>query len=138
VARAPQKIRPRIQLARASETDRALELLGEAQRIAPDDPDVASEQGRVYMAAGMRAQALAAFGRALALSPSDALALNNRGVALFSLGQIDAARQDFERAIKVDPCLFDARLNLRKMGISIGNPPQCRYTPDQRQQLKGH
>ena len=85
----------------------------------------------------MRAEALAAFGRALALSPSDALALNNRGVALFSLGQVDAARQDFERALKVEPCQFDARLNLRKIGVQTKGSPECRYTPEQLQQLDG-
>jgi hypothetical protein len=136
VTRAPHKVRPRIQLARASDAGRALEILSEAQRMAPDDPDVASEQGRVYMAAGTPAQALGAFGRALALSPSDAIALNNRGVALFSLGQVDAARQDFERAIKVDPCLFDARLNLGKAGVSSQPPADCRYTPEQQAQLR--
>ena len=83
------------------------------------------------MTAGMPVQALAAFGRALAISPSDAMALNNRGVALFALGESDAARRDFERALKVDPCLFDARLNLWNAGVSSQTPVYCPYTPEQ-------
>jgi hypothetical protein len=46
---APGKARPRVQLARVSPPDQALEYLLEAKRIAPDDPLVASELGRVFL-----------------------------------------------------------------------------------------
>lgn len=120
LAHAPGKARPRLQLARAVEPARALQLLAEAQSIAPADPAVASEQGKVLLEAGRPAEALAAFGRALALSPGNPDALNNRGVALQSLGQTDAAQQDFQRALRIDPCHFNARLNLLRLG---GTPP---------------
>jgi protein O-mannosyl-transferase len=134
VERSPRKVRPRIHLSRALEPARALPLLEEARRIAPANPDVASEQGRVYLELGRPAEALAAFGRALALMPGDASAVNNRGVALQSLGQTEAAKADFERALKLDPCLFNARLNLQRLGTP---PPRanCRFTPDQWAQL---
>jgi tetratricopeptide (TPR) repeat protein len=79
--------------------------------------------------------ALAAFGSALAARPDDPRALNNRGVALASLGQLEAARADFERALARDPCLFDARLNLHRLGIRAPDPPGCRYTSEQTQAL---
>ncbi|MGD0045786.1 MAG: tetratricopeptide repeat protein [Bryobacteraceae bacterium] len=115
VARAPDKVRPRIQLARNVGTGEALALLAEARRIAPDDPDVAAETGRVLLTAGRPAEALAHFGRALALAPRDPNNYNNRGVALQALGQTEAARIDFERAVELDPGLAAARENLRKL-----------------------
>jgi tetratricopeptide (TPR) repeat protein len=115
VNRAPAKLRPRVQLSRNVGTEEALEQLAEARRIAPDDPAVAAETGRVLLAAGRAAEALAHFGRALALAPRDANNYNNRGVALQALGQTEAARGDFERALALDPGLAAARENLRKL-----------------------
>ena len=59
--------------------------------------------------------ALPEFGRALALAPRDARNFNNRGVALEALGQTEAARSDFERALQIDPNLAEARQNLVKL-----------------------
>jgi Flp pilus assembly protein TadD len=81
------------------------------------------------------ADALREFGRALALDPASALAHNNRGVALLSLGQREVAREDFERALEIDACLFDPRHNLRQMGLATEPPPGCRFTADQRRLL---
>jgi len=114
LAAAPDKVRPRIHLARDVAPPEALELLAEARRIAPREPAVAAETGRVLMAAGNPAAALGEFGRALALDPRDADNYNNRGVALAALGQMDAARMDFRRALELSPNLTAARENLRK------------------------
>ncbi len=78
------------------------------------------------------------FGRALALSPRSAEALNNRGAALLALDQRETAQQDFERALALDPCQFDARLNLHRLGISKPPPPQCRFSPEQQTALTGY
>jgi protein O-mannosyl-transferase len=131
VQRAPNKIRPKIQLARAVAPSRAIELLVEAKRLAPENANVAAELGRTLLTAGRPAEALGEFGRALALDPTSARAINNRGVALLALGQTEAARQDFERALKTDPCQFDARLNLLQIGEKTPAAPGCRYTKDQ-------
>jgi Flp pilus assembly protein TadD len=85
----------------------SIRLLERAKAIAPDDPKVASEIGRRYMAMGKPADALAEFGRALALAPGSAIALSNLGAALLALGQRQAAQDDFKAAIG-DPCLFGA------------------------------
>src|SRR5262249_44701146 len=122
VQKAPLKIRPRIQLARALDPARALVVLKEAKTIAPDDPQIYSELGRIYLSIGKPAEALGAFGRALALAPRSAEALNNRGAALLALKQRDAAVQDFESALTVDPCQFNARLNLARLGIATSPP----------------
>ena len=137
VSRSPGKVRPKLQLARVVEPERALLLLRQARAMAPGDARVASELGRVYMARGQTGDALAEFGRALAIAPRDPLAYNNRGVALLSLGQRQAARRDFQRALQLDPCLFDARHNLEEMGIASKPPPGCRFTAEQSRVLGG-
>jgi protein O-mannosyl-transferase len=136
VRHAPGKLRPRLQLARTLPPDRALAILEQARELAPDDPSVPAEEGRILLSVGRSAEALGAFGRALALAPNDAQALNNRGAALLALGQSDAARADFERALARDPCLFDARLNLARVGTPTAGTPVCRYTQRQKEMLE--
>jgi hypothetical protein len=115
VRRAPEKVRPKIQLSRAVPAAEALELLAAAGRLAPNDPAVPAETGKILLSEGQPAAALQEFGRALALDPRDARNFNNRGVALDALGQTEAARQDFERALAIDPGLIEARQNLEKL-----------------------
>jgi tetratricopeptide (TPR) repeat protein len=115
VARAPEKVRPKIQLARALPAAKALELLSQARLAAPYDPAVAAEMGKTLLAEGQPDAALTEFGRALALDPRDARNFNNRGVALEALGQTEAARADFLRALEIDPALGEARQNLAKL-----------------------
>ena len=115
VRRAPEKVRPKIQLARAVPAAEALELLARARDLAPYDPAVAAETGKILLSEDQPAAALEEFGRALALDPLDARNFNNRGVALDALGQTEAARQDFERALEIDSGLIEARQNLEKL-----------------------
>jgi hypothetical protein len=115
VEKAPNKLRPKLQLARALSPAAALPVLEEARRLAPDDPAVAAQTGSALMAAGRPAEALGEFGRALGLSPRDARYMNNRGTALEALGQIDAAREDYRRALSMDPTLAPAIENLRRV-----------------------
>jgi protein O-mannosyl-transferase len=136
VAAAPAKVRPRIQLARFSSPAEAEKLLLEAAALEPENPIVPAELGRLYLTEGRADRALGQFGRALALRPNHPQALSNRGLALLGLGQWAAARQDFERALAFDPCLFDARFNLRQMGVRVPAPPSCRYSDQQLQLLR--
>jgi hypothetical protein len=117
VERAPDKIRPRIQLARSLDPAAGLEVLNAANRRFPNDFNLETERGRLLLATGHAPEALGAFGHALAISPSNPMALNNRGVALAALGQIAAARADFERALKADPCFAEAAGNLKRLGF---------------------
>jgi tetratricopeptide (TPR) repeat protein len=115
VRRAPGKVRPKIQLARAVPAAEALELLGDAARLAPNDPDVAAETGRVFLKEQQFEAAVEEFGRALALDPYSAVNYNDRGVALDQMGQTAAARMDFQRALELDPGLREARENLARI-----------------------
>jgi tetratricopeptide (TPR) repeat protein len=118
VERAPKKLRPKLQLARALPAGKALELLAKARLDAPYEPAIATETGKILLGEGQPEGALEEFGRALALAPLDARNMNNRGVALMALGQTEAARAGFERALGADPSLAEARENLAKL------PPQ--------------
>ena len=115
VNRATNKLRPKLQLARALPAAKALDLLAKARLDAPYNPDIATETGKILLTEGQADGALEEFGRALALSPMDARNVNNRGVALQALGQTEAARGDFERALRMDPALTEARDNLAKL-----------------------
>jgi hypothetical protein len=135
VNKAPDKVRPKIQLARAVKPDRALALLEEAKRIAPDDPKIAAEEGRIYLGQGQTDRALQEFGLALALDPRNAEAFNNRGAALLALDQRQAAREDFERALAIDPCEWSARVNLRRLGVTEAPPRRCEFSAQERAAL---
>ena len=113
--RAPGKLRPKLQLARALPAAKGLELLSKARLQAPHEPAIATEIGKILMSEGQPDGALEEFGRALALSPTDARSMNNRGVALQALGQTEAARADFLRALRTDPSLAEAKENLAKL-----------------------
>jgi tetratricopeptide (TPR) repeat protein len=115
VERAPRKLRPKLQLARALPAAKGLELLATARLDAPYEPAVATETGKILLSEGQVEGALEEFGRALALAPMDARNMNNRGVALLALGQTEAARADFERALRTLPSLAEARENLAKL-----------------------
>jgi protein O-mannosyl-transferase len=115
VRRAPDKARPKIQLAHAVRAAEALELLGEARELDPHDPEVPAAMGKVLLDEGQADGALTEFARALGMNPRDAVTLNNRGVALAELGHTDAARADFQKAIEIDPTLTEARENLNKL-----------------------
>lgn len=129
---APDKARPRVQLARVSPPQLALDYLLEAKRIAPDDPLVASELGKLFLERGKASEALAEYGRAVALEPNNAMAINNRGVALNLLGMRDHAIADFRHALELEPCLVDARRNLRVAGVATSLPPGCPISDAQR------
>jgi tetratricopeptide (TPR) repeat protein len=115
VERAPNKVRPKIHLARALPAAKAFEVLAQAREQAPLDAAVAAEIGTRFLKEGQPDAALEELGRALALAPNDPRNYNNRGVALAQLGQMEAARADFERAVRMDPAFAEARANLEKV-----------------------
>ena len=126
---APVKVRPRIQLSRALDPRDALPVLLEAERLAPQDPDIASELARVYVELHRNGEALAEAGRALALAPGDPHGLNNRGAVLLAMNQTAAARRDFLEALRREPCLKEARENLERSGGVPPDAPACPIMP---------
>ena len=115
VRRAPEKVRPKIQLSRDLPAAEALELLQRAQNEAPHDPAVRAEMGKVLLQERQVDPALIEFGQALALDPNNAEYYNDRGVALGLSGLTERARVDFQRALAIDPNLTEARENLQRL-----------------------
>jgi protein O-mannosyl-transferase len=136
VHQAPTALRPRLQLARALPPEDALAIIDRARELAPENPAVPTERGRILLALGRPGDALVAFGRAVALDPTNPVAINNRGAALLALGEVEPARADFKRALARDPCLFDARYNLARTGEPAPNPSDCPDTQDQKKMLE--
>jgi tetratricopeptide (TPR) repeat protein len=122
VERAPSKLRPRIILARISDTPQALAMLDAAEEISPDDARPPLEKGLRLLQAGMLDQALVQFDRALTLTPADPVALNDRGTVLARLGRRQAAIEDFRHALGVNPCWASARANLARLGVDYPVP----------------
>lgn len=125
---APDKSRPKLQLARALPPEQAIEYL----RGVPETFEIATETARIQLELNHPADALAAAGRALALAPHDPHAINNRGAVLLALKQTAAARRDFVAALAINPCLPEARANLSRTAANPGEPqpPACRASAD--------
>jgi tetratricopeptide (TPR) repeat protein len=116
MGRAPDKVEPKIQLAKQVRAAEALELLGRARQQAPYNPEIPAEIGKVLLDERQYDPAVDELSRAVALNPNNALAFNNRGVALAALGQDLAAHTDFEHALMLDPELAEAQENLKRLG----------------------
>jgi tetratricopeptide (TPR) repeat protein len=117
VRRAPDKVEPKIQLAKSLRAAEALELLNRARQQAPYNPEIPAEIGKVLLDERQFDGAVDELSRAVALNPKNALAFNNRGVALAALGQSTAAAMDFEHALVLDPGLAEAQENLKRLGV---------------------
>lgn len=142
VTSSPFKIRPKLQLARATPSKEGrLILLNEARNLAPQDADVLAELGLFYLDGGDPARAASLFAEARAARPNDPQLAANLGAALLLAGRGAEAEQAFGEALRLDPCNFDARnnllLTLRARGAAapaeVARPPgDCRWSPDQR------
>ncbi len=151
-AASPNKVRPKLQLARAlgargqEDRDEQHRLLQDAKQLEPANLDVVTELGVFYLQTGRPAQALEQFKLALDSSPTDPQARTNHGAALYMLGHRDEAGWEFEQVLAEDPCNFDARNNLillhRKAGRlgealeRAAEPRDCRLPPAQREALR--
>lgn len=122
---APGKLRPILQLSRAVPPEQAVSLLEDAEKLAPQNPEIPAELARVDLELNRPGEALGEAGRALALMPGDANALNNRGAVLLAMKQTEMARNDFLAALRADPCLEEARQNLERSGGVPGDAPGC-------------
>jgi hypothetical protein len=112
VAKAPDKLRPRIHLARALPPDQGLVQLESAAVRHPNNVLVEAEKGRIHLQLNRPDLAIADFGQAAALDPGNPQMWNNLGGAFALLGQDTAAQRAFQRALEADPCFADTRRNL--------------------------
>lgn len=152
VEKAPDKVRPKLQLARAlemrgvaSEVER-LELLEQARALEPKNSVPLAELGVFYLRRNDPARALEAFERAQQLAPEDPQIRANIGSSLWLLRRPSESVEAFRTALALEPCNFDARSNLllvlRAMGATselselASAPPDCRFSAAQRESLE--
>ena len=146
----PNKVRPKLQLARAlgpmDQDDDAQRLLHEAKQLDPTNLDVAAELGVFYLQTGRPAHALEQFKLVLDATPRDPQAGANHAAALYMLGRHNDARLEFEQVLADNPCNFDARNNLILLHRTAGRlgeareraaePRGCRLPTAQREALR--
>ena len=82
---------------------KALPLLTEAEKYAPENLDVLSELGTVELRMSLWEDAVVSYRRILKLSPADLLALYNLGRAFMGLSGFEKARQEFARYVEARP-----------------------------------
>jgi tetratricopeptide (TPR) repeat protein len=83
--------------------EKALALLMDARKYAPDNPDLNSELGTIALQMSLWQDAIEAFQRTLKMREDDPLALYNLGRAFMGLLQFEEARQQFARYVAVRP-----------------------------------
>ncbi len=123
----PKHIIGRLSLARVldqcDDSSAARNELEEAHAAAPTLQEVGDrirafdlrEAGETLFRGGDYREALNRFVEALKLDPEDALLHNDAGVAMSALERPDAARDSFERALKLAPGLVAAQRNLDEL-----------------------
>jgi Flp pilus assembly protein TadD len=108
-----------------ADTEDVPRLNGVVERLAAGHPD---HPARYYYAATLHflrnegSQAVAMAERGRDLSPTNARALNLLGAAYSSQGNLDAAREAFEAAVRVSPRDPTAYVNLGVYALSRANP----------------
>ena len=89
----------------------AVELIGKALEINPNDSAAYSNRGLALKALKRLEEALASFDRAIAIKPDYAQAYSNRGLALQDLKRLEEALASYDRAIEIEPDYAQAHFN---------------------------
>jgi Flp pilus assembly protein TadD len=87
----------------AGDLDTAAKLLGQLVLIAPDDPRVIGEYGKVLTAQGRSDDALAFLERSLQLQPGDWTLYSAQGAAFDQEGKYLSAQASYARALELKP-----------------------------------
>jgi predicted O-linked N-acetylglucosamine transferase (SPINDLY family) len=99
----------------------ALELIGAALKINPNDASALSNFGIVLQRLG-RSEGGPASVKAPATKPDYVEALFNRGLALIALGRPDGALASFDKALAIMPDYVEALFNRGLALIALGRP----------------
>ena len=95
--------------------DTAFDHLTAATKLEPADALAYEELARIWRDWGFAELGLPDAARAIRLAPRSAAARNTRGTLFAAMGQLDAARQDFEAARVLDPAASFAIANLCRL-----------------------
>jgi tetratricopeptide (TPR) repeat protein len=99
-------------LLKNGDTEQALDLLQQVSTDAPDKPYVFTNLGLAYFKLQKLELAEKAFQGAIIRSKNDAVAYNHLGILQRYKGQFEEARDQYQRAIRIDSDYAFAHLNL--------------------------
>jgi tetratricopeptide (TPR) repeat protein len=114
-----------VTLAELGDTTRAIRMLEDLSRRAPQDATVWRALGFAYTKAGRYAQAEKALRGAVALNSRYALAWRDLGVVLALLDKPAEARTAYGRALAADPTDETATVNLANLESRLGKHPEA-------------
>jgi len=103
------------ELVRTGDTNRALALLQEAVRQAPDMAMIRTHLGLVYFSQRRYDEAIAELQEAIRRHPNEAEAHNNLGVVYAQVGQVFKAAASYREAIRLRPTYETPRQNLARL-----------------------
>jgi clan AA aspartic protease (TIGR02281 family) len=108
----------------AGEYTQALSDYAKAISLKPNDADYVYQRGITLANStiGQYSRAISDFDKAIRLRPNFAMAFFSRGRAHTQLGQLDLAKTDFIRAIKLDPDKFHYKLECLERGANAQEP----------------
>ncbi|GGI57615.1 tetratricopeptide repeat protein [Winogradskyella haliclonae] len=95
-----------------NKTDRALELIAKAKEYNPDDTQLVIAEAKAYLASGQKDKIKPLLNSASSLIAGDATNLMNFGIFAMEISEYEMAKKYFEDAIKVNPKMSDAYLNM--------------------------
>jgi tetratricopeptide (TPR) repeat protein len=123
VGKSPGKARGFFQLGQAyasGDPGRARGLYEQGLAIEPENSSGQTNLGLILMSQNDLEGALACFRRALLSGGNNATIWNNIGAAELRRGRIEEGVRAFRRALEIDPCRYDARVNLMRALWGMG------------------
>lgn len=102
------------------DTNRALQHLIAASKVATGRPEVYSELSDAYGKVGAMEESLAAARRAATLDNKSEIVQMRLGDAYFALQKTDMARKAYEIALEINPESASAHIGLHRLGVSLG------------------
>ena len=112
-------------------TQPAIELIGRAVKLVPDEATFYGNLGLALAAAGRNTEAQASCERALSLRPDFEEALNNLGLLLVAQDQPERAITHYEHALRLRPGYAEAQQNLGVALAAHGNALFSAGRPDE-------
>ncbi|HWN66224.1 MAG TPA: tetratricopeptide repeat protein [Haliangium sp.] len=108
--------------AERGETDRALFLFRQAAHLDSSWSSPHVNQGAVLTRMAMTERAAAAYDRAVAIEPDNPRAYENRGLLRKELGDLEGARSDLSRVLKLEPQARAAAVALAAVHRALHDP----------------
>lgn len=105
----------------------ALEVLNDANAIAPSSVTILNNRAKVYLSMGQKEMAVADYERVMAIDSTLSAPYFYRGMVRFSHGDIAGAREDYERLKSLSPGSEDALLAMATLHTATGESEAAVY-----------